>query len=201
MSSRKVTTPRVKNMQRIAIPSTLPPPPPCTDIPPSYDNIPSTSPKLKCPPTKKTCRSNTIIKGQVGTKFFSLDQLRPYTELLDGCSLIISSCQKPLLHEQVNTKFLLLDAFGMKWTAPRVVDVWREQVDKGLVEDELKTHQVALVRSGSDFFLAHSDKKTKYTQVIHSIIPQISSDSEEEDPFPPASNEDEDDSDFQPNKK
>ena len=92
----------------------------------------------------------------------------------------------------------------MKWTAPRVVNVWREQVDKGLVENELKSHCIALVRTGSDFFLAHSDRKTKYTQMIHSIVPQVDTDSEEEeDPFPPAldNENDKSDSNFQPNKK
>ena len=70
-----------------------------------------------------------------------------------------------------------------------------------LVEDELKTHRIAIVHNGSDFFLTHSDRKTKYTQVIHSIVPKVDSDSEEEDPFHPASDDEENDPDFLPNKK
>ena len=157
MSSMKSTSPHFKHCQRITVPSTIPPPPACTDILPSFDNIPTTSPTLRCPPIKKTCQSNAIIKGQVGTKFFSLEQPHHYSELPDGCSLIISCCQKPLPHENVNTKFVLLDTFSMKWSAPKIVDVWQEQVEAGTIEDELKTHQVTLICSGSDFYLSHSD--------------------------------------------
>ena len=100
MSSGKAASPQTKNVQRIAVPSTFPPPPPRTDMPPFFSSFPTTTPSLKHPPIKKTCRSNAIIKGQVGTKFFSLERAHPYTELPDGCSLIISTCRKPLPHKK-----------------------------------------------------------------------------------------------------
>lgn len=62
--------------------------------------------------------------------------------------------------------------------------MWDEQVEASTIEDELKTHQITLVQSGNEYFLAHSDRKTKYTQVVHSIIPQVDSSSNEEEAFP-----------------
>ena len=44
----------------------------------------------------------------------------------------------------------------MKWSAPKVVDVWQEQVEAGTVEDELK-----LIRSLS------------YVVVVTSIFPTL----------------------------
>ena len=176
-------------MQRIAVPSTIPPPA-GTDMPLSFDSILTTSPTLKCPPIKKSCRSNAIIKGQVITKFFSLESPHSYTELPDGCSLFILGYWKPFPHENVKTQYIILDAFRCKWTAPQVFNVWCEQIErKALEEDKLKTHQITLVCSGNNFFLAHSNRKTKYTQVIHSIIP-TTEDSKDE-AFPNADSEDE----------
>ena len=78
-------------------------------------------------------------------KAFFIGMSKSYTEIPDGCSLIISGCQKPLPHEAVNSEFIILDPFGGKWTSPQVFNVWQEEVEmKVIKDDKLKTHQIAL---------------------------------------------------------
>ena len=165
---------KVKNCTRIALPApsaTLPLPPPL--IPSSVVTIKSVSsapPPVPIstlinkdvpspPPSKKPCPP--FIRGQVGRKFFSLSQPRSYSKIPDGCSLIIAGFRKPLPHENVKSHFVILDPFGGVWTSPRVFEIWHEEVDSGaLSSDEFVTHRVALVRNGSEFFLAFSDRKS-----------------------------------------
>ena len=123
---------KVKTCPCIALPppdATLPPPPPL--IPSStvlLKTTPSTPPPVPIsalitkdvpsilPPSKKPCPP-PFIRGQVGRKFFSLAQPRSYMKIPDGCSLIIAGFRKPLPHEFVNVKHILLDPFGGVWTS------------------------------------------------------------------------------------
>ena len=200
---------KVKNCLRIALPTPLiptstvlvksvpstPPPVPISKVVPSAPPpvpiskiVPSTPPSSAPPPTKKSC-PQPFIRGQVSHKFFSLSQPRTYTKILDGCSLIIAGFQKPLPHETVKNKYIILDPFSGTWCAPRVFDVWREEVDSGaLTSNEFTTHRVALVQNGVEFFLAFSDRKSHINNVLHEIQQDPSSD---DDAFPNVDTEDE----------
>ena len=132
---------KVKTCPRIALPppdAILPPPPPLIPtssvILKSVPSAPSTPSKPPCvpPPNKKPCPP-PFIRGQVGRKFFSLAQPRNCTRLPDGCSLIIAGFRKVLPHENVNSKFIIIDPFGNTWSAPKVFDVWREEIDSHIL--------------------------------------------------------------------
>ena len=188
---------KVKNCPCIALPApsaTLPPPPPLiptsTVIMKSIPSTPSTPSKPLCvpPPNKKSCAP--FIRGQVGRKFFSLTQPRNYTRIPDGCSLIIAGFRKVLPHENVNSKFVILDPFGNAWSAPKVFDVWREEIDShALSSDEFVTHHIAIVRDHDEFFLAFSDRKTHVNNVINHL--QRDLDFSDDDAFPNTDTEDE----------
>ena len=196
--------PKVKVCPCPALPSPdpcLPPPPPL--IPTStviVKSVPSAPPPIPIsalimkvppsfpPPSKKSC-PQPFIRGQVGRKFFSLSQPKSYTKIPDGCSLIIAGYRKPLPHETVKAKFIILDPFGGVWTAPKVFKVWCKEIESGaLSSDEIATHRVALVRNGAEFFLAFSDRKSQVNNVLHEIQQDPSSDDEA---FPNADTEDE----------
>ena len=75
------------------------------------------------------------------------------------------------------------------WTALKVFEVWRDEVESGaLSTDEFVTHRVALVRNGAEFFLAFSDRKSQVNNVLHQIQQEPISD---DDAFPNADTEDE----------
>ena len=185
---------KVKNCPRIALPTPLiptsvvtmksipstPPPVPISKV------VPSAPPSSTPPPTKKP-----FIRGQVGRKFFSLSQPRSYTKIPNGCSLIIVGFQKPLPHETVENKYIILDPFGGFWCAPRVFEVWREEVESGaLTTNKFVTHRMALVRNGTEFFLAFSDRKTHVNNVINEVQ-QDPIDDDDDEAFPNADTEDE----------
>ena len=188
---------KVKNCLCIALPppdATLPPPPPIiptsTVIVKSIPSTPSTPSKPLCapPPNKKSCPP-PFIRGQVGRKFFSLAQPRNYTRIPDGCSLIVASFRKVLPHEKVNSKFVILDPFRNAWSAPKVFDVWREEIDScALSSDEFVTHRIAIVRDRDEFFLTFSDRKTHVNNVIHQV--QRDLDFSNNEAFPQADSED-----------
>ena len=194
---------KVKTCPCIALPTpsvTLPPPPPL--VPSSViimKSVPSAPPSPIPPPAKKPCPP--FIRGQVGRKFFSLSQLRSYSKIPNGCSLIVAGFRKPLPHETVKSQFIILDPFGGTWTSPQVFNVWREEVESGaLTSDEFATHRVALVRNGVEFFLAFSDRKSQVNNVLHQIQQDPISDDEA---FPNADSEDERekrDPDFHPDE-
>ena len=197
---------KVKNCPRIALPppaTSLPPPPPL--IPTStviVKSVPSTPSIPLCvpPPSKKSCPP-PFIRGQVGRKFFSLAQPRSCSRIPIGCSLIIASYRKALLHENVNSKFVIIDPFGNTWSVPKVFDVWREEIEtKALNSDEFVTHRIAIVRDDANFFLAFSDRKTHVNNVIHELQRDI--DFSDDEAFPNVDSEDKrekHDPDFLPN--
>ena len=176
-------------------PSTPPPPPVpiCSLIRKVVPSAP--------PPPKKPC-PQPFIRGQVRRKFFSLSQPKSYTKIPDRCSLIIAGFRKPLPHESVKTRFVILDQFGGVWSSPRVFEVWRKEVESGaLTSDEFATHRIALVQNGAEFFLSFSDRKTQINNVLHEIQQDLSSDDKA---FPNADTEDERekrDPDFLPGDK
>ena len=200
--------PKVKNCPRIALPAssaTLPLPPPLIpsstvlvksvpSAPPPVpissliaNVVPSAPPSSSPPPSKKPCPP--FIRGQVGRKFFSLSQPRSYTKIPDGCSLIVAGFRKPLPHETVKSKHIILDPFGGTWSAPHVFNIWHKEIESGaLSSDELTTHRVALVRNSAEFFLAFSDRKSQINNVLHQIQQDPISD---DDAFPNADTKDE----------
>ena len=190
--------PKVKMCPRIALPppdATIPPPPPL--IPTSLvtvktvPSLPSTPSKPQCvpPPNKKSCPP-PFIRGQVGCKFFSLAQPHAYTRIPIGCSLIITGYRKVLPHENINSKFIIIDPFGNTWSAPKVFDIWREEIEtKALCSDKFVMHRIAVVRDTNDFFLAFSDRKTNINNVINHL--QRDLDLSDDDAFPNVDSEDE----------
>ena len=182
-----------------SVPS-APPPPLIPSSIVTLKSVPSTTPSIPFstvikkiapsapPPSKKLC-SSPFIKGQVGCKFFSLAQPKSYMKIPDGHSLIIAGFRKPLPHENVNVKHILLDPFRGVWTCPRVFEVWCKEIESGaLSSDESSTHCIALVRNGAEFFLAFSDRKTQINNVMHQIQQDPKSDDEA---FPNTDSEDE----------
>ena len=216
---------KVKVCPRIALPApsvTLPPPPPL--IPTSVvtlKSVPSASPPVPVstlikkdvpPPTasssplptkKACCPPPPFIKGQVGRKLFSLQQPRFFCSFPNGCSLIISAFRKPLPHENCKTKFVIIDPYGGTWCAPRVFEVWCDEVESGAItKDDFITHQIAIVRDGSEFFISFSDRKTRVNLITYEIQKQIPLE-EEEEAFPQADSEDKHekrDPDFHPDE-
>ena len=190
---------KVKSCPRIALPPpdvTLPPPPPL--IPTSVVTLktvpsaPSTPSKPLCvpPPNKKSSPPPPFIRGQVGRKFFSLIQPRSCSRIPIGCSLIIASYRKALPHENVNSKFIIIDPFGNTWSAPKVFDVWWEEIEtKALNSDEFVTHRIAIVRDDSNFFLAFSNRKTHVNNVTQELQRDLVF--SDDDAFPNADSEDE----------
>ena len=179
---------KVKVSPNIAL---LPPPliPTSTVLLKTVPSVPSAPSKPQClpPPNKKPC-SPPFIRGQVGRKFFSLAQPRNCSRIPDGCSLIIAGFRKVLPHENVNSKYIILDPFGNAWSAPKVFDVWQEEIDsRALSSDEFQSHRIALVRDRDEFFLAYSDRKTHVNNVVH----QIQKDFSDDEAFPQADSEDE----------
>ena len=205
--------PKVKNCPHIALPPpdpSLPPPPPL--IPTSVvtkKSVPSAPPPVPIstlitkdvpsaptstfpPPTKKVCPPPPFIKGQVGRKFFSLQQLRSFCNFHDRCSLIVSCFWKPLPHENCKSKYIIIDPYGSTWLAPHVFEVWREEIESGaLTKDEFITHCIAIVRDGNNFFLSFSDIKSKVNLVTYQIQKHSADEEEEEEAFPLADSEDE----------
>ena len=200
--------PKVKLCPCIMLPTPSPcdPPPPLL-IPSSIvtlKSLPSAPPSSFPPLVKKTCPPpQPFIRGQVGRKFFSLTQPKSYTKLIDGCSLIIVGFQKPLPHKLVNTKFIILDPFSGVWTSPQVFDVWWEEIDSGaLPTDEMHTHQIALVKNSSEFFLTFSNRKSQLNSIVHQIQQDPATNSDKE-AFPNVDSEDErekKDPDFHPDE-
>ena len=201
---------KVKACPRIALPApsaSLPPPPPLiptsTVLVKTVPSAPSTPSKPLCvpPPNKKPCPP-PFIRGQVGRKFFSLTQPRNCTRLPDGYSLIIAGFRKVLPHENVNSKYIILDPFGNAWSAPKVFDIWREEIEsRALSSNEFQSHRIALVRDANDFFLAYSDRKTHVNNVVHQVQKDL--DFSDDEAFPQADSEDERkkrDPDFHPDE-
>ena len=206
---------KVKNCPCIALPApyaTLPPLPPIIptsvvmlkSVPsaPHPVPVPPATASTFPPPTKKVCPP-PFIKGQVGRKFFSLQQPRLFSNFPDGYSLIVSCFRKPLPHENSKSKYIIVDPYGGTWVAPRVFEVWRDEVESGaLTKDEFITHRIAIVRDGNNFFLSFSDNKTKVNLVTYQIQ-KHPAEEEEEEAFPLADSEDERekrDPDFIPDK-
>ena len=152
-----------------ALPSSLPPPPSFPNIPfsivtkKSVPSLPPIIPKLVPPPTKKVTPPGLFIKGQLGHVFFSLSSIRNYMELPHGHSLIIASFQKPFMYEHTNTKFVITDPLGNKWSSPEVFNVWRATVEASEIPDiDQKLFHVVIIRLGNEFQLCSSLCKSKY---------------------------------------
>ena len=204
---------KVKNTPRAAVPLPLIPtsvvtmkstpsgPPPLAVSTLVAKSVPSPPTSSYPPPVKKVCPP-PFIKGQVGRKFFSLQQPHSFCSFPDGCSLIVSAFRKPLPHETCKSKFVLIDPFGGTWSAPCVFEVWREEIDLGaLTKDEFITHRIAIVRDGNNFFLSFSDIKTKVNLITYEIQKQLPLEEEEEEAFPADDDDEESDPDYLPNKK
>ena len=159
---------------------------------------------LEPPAYKKKIESHgTLIKGQLGSIFFAPGFVRKCEEIPVGFSLIINTFRKPFHFEHAKTKYVLVDPFGEKWTSPETFNLWHECIEKGEAKEiDAKLYRLLLVRLPKYFALSTSLRKNKYSEQIHTIRMPGSGDEgdiEEEEAFP--ADDDENDSDFQPNKK
>ena len=140
MSSRKTTGPRIKHCQHIALPSTImqAPPPPCTDLPPSINDIPTTTVTLKmtplpppphsAPPPKKKHSSGShlpFFDGVYGRPLFSLTPVNHFSAIPEGKSIIFNYYRKALPHEvSEGSSYILINIFENLWMALEVFLKW-----------------------------------------------------------------------------
>ena len=137
-------------------------------------------PKLVPPPSKKVVPPGSFIKGWLGQVFFTLGSVRSYMEMPHGHLLIITSFQKPFSYEHTNTKFVITDPLGNKWSSPEVFNMWRKTVEAGEIPDiDQKQFRVAIVRYGNKFQLCSSLRKPKYKEQIFPIASRQLADKDE----------------------
>ena len=139
--------PRVKHCSRVSLPNTITqaPPPPRTDMPPSINDIPTSTVTLKsaplppppprdAPAKKKRVPNNPspFFDGVYGRPLFSLAPVRHYSSIPDGKSIIFNFYRKALPHEmKEGSTYILIDVYENLWLAPEVFLKWREAVDSG----------------------------------------------------------------------
>ena len=168
------------------------PPPPLSDLstlpsgvlpPPSFPNIlfsivmkksipllPPVILKLAPPPTKKVVPPTPFIKGQLGHVFFSMSMPQSYMEMPHGHSLIVGSFWKPFSYEKCNSKFIITDPIGNKWTSPEVFNLWREMVESGeMTNIDQKLFHITIVRLGNEFRLCSSVHKNSYKDQVIAV--------------------------------
>ena len=213
MSSQR-TGPHVKHCPRIAFPPSskneedsemIPchPPPPITNksVPSAprdpIQDIPSSGACLKpkfislLEPPKKKVNNNIhppFIKGQLGTIIFSPGFVRNCEEIPIGASLIIHNFRKPYKFEHAKTRYVLIDAYGTKWTSPETFNLWRECVESGKEKEfDQRFNRLSIVRLPSCFVISSSIHKNKISEQIHPIqMPGgTQAEPEEMEAFPP----------------
>ena len=144
------------------------------------------------PPRKKLSYPGPLIKGQVGSIFFSLERPRNYMEIPHGFSLIVQSFHLCFRHELVDSKYVLVDPLGNSWSAPEVFMQWRRCVENHEMEDiDLGKVRLAVVHYSNTFKLCTSSKKNNYKDYTHFVptLELVEEDSREKK-----------DSDFVPNE-
>ena len=184
-----------------------PSPSPCgliQDIPSSGTCLKPEFISLLEPPKKKV--NNNIhppfIKGQLGTIIFLPGFIRNCQEIPIGASLIIHNFRKPYKFEHAKTRYVLIDAYGTKWTSPETFNLWRECVESGEEKEfDQRINRLSIVRLPSCFVITSSICKNKISEQIHPIqMPGgTQADPEEMEAFPADNNES--DPDFMPDKK
>ena len=162
-------------------PSLSPPPLICTSAP-AVKTIPSapppllpplqihTPPQINAPPAKKIVYPGPFIKGQIGSVYFSLDGVRSYMEIPHGYSIIVQNFWFRFKHELCDSKYIIIDPLGNKWSSPKVFNVWRHCVENGEVQDiDLMKVRHMIVHYGNTFKLCTCVKKNKYKDQLFPI--------------------------------
>ena len=225
-SPTKSTGPHVKHCARVTLPNaiTQAPPPPCSDMPPSIDSIPTSTVTLKtaplppppcgAPPKKKQSHGNhsPFFPGVYSHPLFSLTPVKHFSSILNVKSIIFNYYRKALPHELAEgSTFILVNIFENLWTMPEVFLKWREAVKSGtLKEPEKAVYHYSITRIGDEFCLYYSLKKDSIASVRHPAPPPYSplpkadeldekDDDSEEEGFPADNSES--DPDFEPDKK
>ena len=225
-SSSKSTSPCFKHCLRVALPNatTQAPPPLHTDLPPSIDDIPTTTitlkPALLPPPPhgappKKKCSSDKhspFFPGVYGRPLFTLTPVNHFSAIPDSKSIIFNYFRKALPHEVAEgSSYILVDIYENLWVAPEVFLKWQEVVDTGAMkEPEKSVYHYSITQIRDEYRLYWSLKKDSIQSVRHPTPPPYSAlpkadeldDNNEEEAFP-VDNDDnnESDPDFIPNKK
>ena len=153
------------SMIKKSVTSTLPPPS-FLSIPFSIvtkKSVPLLTPPLLPFPPQKVVPPGPYIRGQLGHVFFSLGNVCSYMELPHRHLLIIQYFWKPFTYEHVNTKFILTDPLGNKWSSPQVFNLWHETIESGEMSDiDQKLIHIAIVHIRNKFKLTSSICKNSY---------------------------------------
>ena len=225
-SSSKSTSPCFKHCPQVALPNamTQAPPPLRTDLPPSIDNIPTTTVTLKPAllpppprgtPPKKKCSSDKhspFFPRVYGCPLFTLTPINHFSAIPDGKSIIFNYFRKVLPHEVAEgSSYILIDIYENLWVAPEVFLKWQEAVDSGAMkEPEKAAYHYSITCIGNEFWLYWSLKKDLIQSVHHPAPPPYSAlpkaneldNNNEEEAFPTDDDDDnESNLDFIPNKK
>ena len=225
-SSSKCVGLQIKQCQRFSLPIavTQAPPPPCTNAPPSINDIPTSTVTLKmvplpppprgAPPKKKQSlgKQSPFFPGVYSRPLFTLTPVRHFSSIPDGKSIIFNYFRKALPHEMSEgSTYILVDIFENLWTAPEVFLKWQEAVDAGTMKDpEKSAYRYSITRIGNEYRLYWSLKKDSIQAVHHPAPPPFTplpkanmtnneDDEEEEEAFP--ADDSENDPDFLPGKK
>ena len=149
--------------------------------------------KSSAVPRKKVQPTSPFLDSIVRKLYFSLTPIHSFVDIPSGKSIIIHSFRKSLPHERVNGAYILIDAFDNLWSAPEVFLKWRENVDGGAMKElDLNTYWLSIGRNGEEFHLYTSLWRDSYKAVQHPAPPHVTFTSNEEEAFPPDSDEDSD---------
>ena len=184
-SSSKCTGPQVKHCQRIALPNAITqiPPPPRTNLPPSIDDIPSTTVMLKMAPLppppcgalpkkKHTpSKQSPFFNGVYGHPLFSLTPVNHFSAIPQGKSIIFNYYRKVLPHEVTEgSSYILMDIYENLWVAPEVFLKWRQAVNAGaLKEPEKSTLCFCIAHIGDEYWLYSSLRRDSLQVVKHPL--------------------------------
>ena len=184
-SSGKRTGPQVKHCPRISLPNpiTQAPPPPRSDVPPSFDNIPTSIVTLKSdplppppcgiPPKKKhsLAKKSPFFDGVYGRPLFSLAPVHHFSSIPQGKSIIFNFFRKALPHEATEgSAYILIDVYENLWATPEVFLKWRQAVDEGAMKKpEKSAFRYCITRIGDEFHLYCSPRKDSLQSVRHPL--------------------------------
>ena len=222
-SSSKSSGPKVKHCQQITLPNVIlqAPPPPCSDLPATIDDIPTSTVTLKsapllppprgAPPKKKHTpgKQSPFFNGVYGHPLFSLMPINHYSTIPQGKSIIFNYYRKALPHEAAEgSSYILVDIYENFWSAPEVFLKWWQAVDTGVLKEPEKSMlHFCLTHIGDEYWLYWSLKKDSIQAVHHpapppySPLPKADEVNDEEEAFLVDNDEDESDPDFVPDKK
>ena len=224
-SSTKTTGPHIKHCQWITLPNTMSqaPPPPCTDLPATIDDILTSIVTLKSAPLPPPHGTSPKKKHSLGKQspffpsiyrrpLFTLTPVNHFSAIPQGKSIIFNYYRKALPHEvSEGSSYILVDIFENLWTTPEVFLKWRQVVDVSAMKEPKKSvYHFSITHICEEYWLYWSLKKDSIQSVRHPAPPPYSplpkadsndedNNEEEEEAFP--ADDDKSDSDFKPNKK